>query len=183
MSHGSIAHIFRRFDTPASLFYDAKEGDRAPKKMLSMPHLVIIFLVALLVFGPEKLPELARTFGKAMAEFRRATGDLRAGFEEHMRELERETRISEAAKQQANPPPKEHAAETATQAGTLPEPPAINERPGAALPDFPQAVAPAPEHETSSVSPSAAPESGSSSHSSDPPTRETVPEKASDGHA
>ncbi len=55
--------------------------------MLSMPHLVIIFLVALIVFGPEKLPELARNFGKVMAEFKRATNDLRSGFEEHMREL------------------------------------------------------------------------------------------------
>ena len=151
--------------------------------MLSMPHLVIIFLVALLVFGPEKLPELARTFGKAMAEFRRATGDLRAGFEEHMRELERETRISEAAKQQANPPPKEPAAQTVTQAGTLPEPPAINEKPDAALPDFPHAVAPRPERETSSLSSSAAPESDPSSNSSDSSTHETVSEKASDGHA
>lgn len=58
--------------------------------MLSVPHLIIIFLVALLVFGPEKLPELARNFGKVMAEFRRATGDLRSTFEEHMRDLERE---------------------------------------------------------------------------------------------
>ncbi|HEU5412024.1 MAG TPA: twin-arginine translocase TatA/TatE family subunit [Candidatus Acidoferrales bacterium] len=69
--------------------------------MLSVPHLVIIFLVALIVFGPEKLPELARTFGKAMTEFKRATGDLRAGFEEHMRELERETTIREAQKKPA----------------------------------------------------------------------------------
>ena len=146
--------------------------------MLSMPHLVIIFLVALLVFGPEKLPELARTFGKAMAEFRRATGDLRAGFEEHMRELERETRISEAAKQQANPAP-----ETATQAGTLPEPRAINENPAPALPDFAQTATPAAEHENSTLSPSAAPESGTSNRSSDQSAHEAVPEKASDGHA
>lgn len=58
--------------------------------MLSIPHLIIIFLVALIVFGPEKLPELARNFGRVMAEFRRATGDLRSTFEEHMRDLERE---------------------------------------------------------------------------------------------
>lgn len=149
-----------------------KKAIAHPKKMLSMPHLVIIFLVALLVFGPEKLPELARTFGKAMAEFRRATGDLRAGFEEHMRELERETRISEAAKQQASPPPKESAAETATQAGTLPEPPAINEKAVPALPDFAQTVTPTAEHESEASSPG-----------SDPPTHQAVPEKASDGHA
>lgn len=151
--------------------------------MLSMPHLVIIFLVALLVFGPEKLPELARTFGRAMAEFRRATGDLRAGFEEHMRELERETRISEAAKQQGNPTPRQPAPETATQAGTLPEPPAINENPGPALPDFAQTATSAAEHENSTLSPSAAPESGTSNPSSDLPAHEAVPEKASDGHA
>ena len=58
--------------------------------MLSIPHLIIIFIVALVVFGPEKLPELARTLGKVMAEFRRATGDLRSTFEDHMRDLERE---------------------------------------------------------------------------------------------
>lgn len=73
----------------------------AREKMLSVPHLVIIFLVALIVFGPEKLPELARTFGKVMAEFKRATGDLKAGFEEHMRDLERETRMSDMRAHQA----------------------------------------------------------------------------------
>jgi len=58
--------------------------------MLSVPHLIVIFIVALVVFGPEKLPELARTLGKVMAEFRRHTGDLRSTFEGHLREIERE---------------------------------------------------------------------------------------------
>lgn len=58
--------------------------------MLSIPHLIIIFIVALVVFGPEKLPELARTLGKVMGEFRRATGELRGTFEDHLRDLERE---------------------------------------------------------------------------------------------
>ena len=58
--------------------------------MLSIPHLIVIFVVALIIFGPEKLPELARNLGKVMAEFRRATGDLRSSFEGHMRDLERE---------------------------------------------------------------------------------------------
>ena len=73
----------------------------ARQKMLSVPHLIIIFLVALIVFGPEKLPELARKLGKATAEFKRATDGLRAGFEEHMRELEREARVAENRKQSA----------------------------------------------------------------------------------
>lgn len=58
--------------------------------MLSIPHLIILFVVALVVFGPEKLPELARNLGKMMAEFRRATGDLRNTFEGHLQDLERE---------------------------------------------------------------------------------------------
>lgn len=58
--------------------------------MFSIPHLIIVFVVALVVFGPEKLPELARNLGKLMAEFRRATGDLRSTFEGHLRDLERE---------------------------------------------------------------------------------------------
>lgn len=58
--------------------------------MLSLPHLVIVFVVALVVFGPEKLPELAKNVGKFMAEFRRMTGEFKSTFEGHMRELERE---------------------------------------------------------------------------------------------
>jgi len=58
--------------------------------MLSIPHLIVIFVVALVVFGPEKLPELARNLGKVMAEFRRHTGELRSTFEGHLRDLERE---------------------------------------------------------------------------------------------
>ncbi len=60
--------------------------------MLSVPHLVILFVIALLVFGPEKLPELARMLGKAMAEFRRVTGDVRRVVEDEMRDMELKTR-------------------------------------------------------------------------------------------
>lgn len=58
--------------------------------MLSIPHMIIIFIVALVVFGPDKLPELARNVGKVMAEFKRATGDFKSTFEDHLRQLERE---------------------------------------------------------------------------------------------
>jgi TatA/E family protein of Tat protein translocase len=60
--------------------------------MLSVPHLVILFVIALLVFGPEKLPELARMLGKAMAEFRRVTGDVRRVVEDEMRDMELKNR-------------------------------------------------------------------------------------------
>jgi TatA/E family protein of Tat protein translocase len=58
--------------------------------LLSIPHLIIIFVVALVVFGPEKLPELARNLGKVLGEFRRATGELRNTLEGHLQDLERE---------------------------------------------------------------------------------------------
>src|ERR1700728_1272236 len=64
--------------------------------MFSVPHLIIIFVVVLIVFGPEKLPDLARNLGKIMGEFRRATGDLRSTFDEHMREIEREASMRAA---------------------------------------------------------------------------------------
>ena len=63
--------------------------------MLSIPHLVIIFLIALIVLGPEKLPQLARTMGKAMADFRRITTDFRYQIEDEMREMERHARVQQ----------------------------------------------------------------------------------------
>jgi TatA/E family protein of Tat protein translocase len=53
--------------------------------------MVIIFVVALVLFGPKKLPELGRTIGKAITEFRRATSDLKMTFEREMQSLERES--------------------------------------------------------------------------------------------
>ena len=62
--------------------------------MLSIPHMIVVFLVVLVVFGPQKLPELARTFGKLMAEFRKASGEFKSAFEEEMRDLERQARLA-----------------------------------------------------------------------------------------
>jgi len=42
-----------------------------------MTELVVILVIALLIFGPNKLPELARSLGKGFGEFRRASYDLR----------------------------------------------------------------------------------------------------------
>jgi sec-independent protein translocase protein TatA len=53
-------------------------------------EMVIIFIVALVLFGPKKLPELGRTIGKAITEFRRASNELKSTFEREMQSLERE---------------------------------------------------------------------------------------------
>ena len=68
--------------------------------MFSVPHLVIIFIVVLVVFGPHKLPELARSLGKMMAEFRKASTDFKMAFEEEMRTIERQAREAEWKKTQ-----------------------------------------------------------------------------------
>ena len=57
---------------------------------LGVQEIVVIFLVALVLFGPKKLPELGKTIGKAITEFRRAQSELKSTFEGHMRELEKE---------------------------------------------------------------------------------------------
>jgi sec-independent protein translocase protein TatA len=57
---------------------------------VGVQEMMVIFLVALVLFGPKKLPELGRTIGKAITEFRRAQSELKATFESHMRELEKE---------------------------------------------------------------------------------------------
>ena len=54
-------------------------------------EMVVIFVLALLFFGPKKLPELGRTVAKAMGEFRRASAELKSTFDREMNSLERET--------------------------------------------------------------------------------------------
>ena len=56
-------------------------------------EMILIFILALLLFGPKKLPELGRMLGKGLTEFRRAKNELKATFESHLNELERETRL------------------------------------------------------------------------------------------
>ena len=58
---------------------------------VGVQEMLVIFLVALVLFGPKKLPELGKTIGKAITEFRRAQSELKATFETHMRELEKES--------------------------------------------------------------------------------------------
>jgi sec-independent protein translocase protein TatA len=58
---------------------------------IGFPELIIIFVVALIVFGPRKLPELGRSLGKSLAEFKRASNDLRNTLDEEIRQDERKS--------------------------------------------------------------------------------------------
>jgi sec-independent protein translocase protein TatA len=69
---------------------------------LGVQEMVVIFLVALLLFGPKKLPELGKTLAKAVGEFRRAQSDLKATFEREMRSLEQENESLKEATRQAS---------------------------------------------------------------------------------
>lgn len=62
-------------------------------------ELVIILVIALLVLGPKRLPELAAGLGKGLAEFRRATSDINAELDEARRSLEEQTREASRATQ------------------------------------------------------------------------------------
>jgi sec-independent protein translocase protein TatA len=66
---------------------------------LGYPEMIFIFFLALILFGPKKLPELGRTVGKALTEFRRASNELKSTFDREMKNLEQETEIKEIANQ------------------------------------------------------------------------------------
>lgn len=84
---------------------------------IGMPELILILGLALIVLGPKKLPELAKALGKGLAEFRRATDDLK----EEFRQMERDVEDASADKlPQDDRPASEPVAETIT-ADTSPE--------------------------------------------------------------
>ena len=67
---------------------------------VGVPELVVIFLVALVILGPKQLPEVAKFLGKALGEFRRATDEISAEFNNAKSMLEEEVRQAERATQE-----------------------------------------------------------------------------------
>ena len=80
---------------------------------LGMPELLLIFVVALLVFGPKKLPEIGKSIGKGLSEFKKASEDLKKTIEHEMDQVK-----TEAA---AAPP--QTVAQTPPQLVSVPPPP------------------------------------------------------------
>jgi len=112
---------------------------------LGFPEMLFLFLLALLLFGPKKLPEIGRQIGRGLAEFKRASNELKGQLENEMRLLEAEDR-----EKKISPPPPENtvaaSAETASAspplAAAATAAPAIAEAPGATVPTSqPQVVA------------------------------------------
>jgi TatA/E family protein of Tat protein translocase len=74
-----------------------------------MPELVVIMFLALLIFGPRKLPELGRSLGKSLGEFKRASNELRNTLDEEIRVEEQRSAERQRAPEPAQPatPPDE----------------------------------------------------------------------------
>ncbi|HEX6624654.1 MAG TPA: twin-arginine translocase TatA/TatE family subunit, partial [Pyrinomonadaceae bacterium] len=81
-------------------------------EFIGTTELIVIAAVALLVFGPRKLPEIGRTIGKSLAEFKRASEDFKRTweYEVDMERSESETRVEPAAAARATLPDGEEAA-------------------------------------------------------------------------
>lgn len=100
---------------------------------IGMPELVIIFVIALLVFGPKELPKIGKTIGKAMGEFRRASDELRDGIQREIDAAERET-------QPPSPPAAEPVPADWSDTVAAPQPPSDTVPAGS--PEAPASVAP-----------------------------------------
>ncbi|HKE11345.1 MAG TPA: twin-arginine translocase TatA/TatE family subunit [Myxococcota bacterium] len=93
---------------------------------IGMPELILILVVALIVFGPQRLPELARSLGKGLAEFRRASADLREQFLSATEPPPTPQPPAEVARGAAGgvPPSREQAPTPQPSPAALPKPPA-----------------------------------------------------------
>ena len=88
---------------------------------LGFPELIVIFVIALIIFGPRKLPEIGKSLGKSLAEFKKASNELRNTLEEEIR-LEEQRSTIEASK-------------TTTQSSSTTSAPIPDHQPAAAHPD------------------------------------------------
>jgi TatA/E family protein of Tat protein translocase len=106
-----------------------------------MQELIIIFVIALLVFGPRKLPELGRSLGKSLGEFKRASNELRNTLEEEVRvEEQRDATQRATTPAPAETPPGPRAVETPLVETPSIDTPSVETGPRAAADTTPRGV-------------------------------------------
>jgi TatA/E family protein of Tat protein translocase len=81
---------------------------------VGVPELIIIFTIALIIFGPRKLPELGKSLGRSLAEFKRASNELRSTLDEEIRTEERRSTERQEAPRVAAPVEPIHGDATGT---------------------------------------------------------------------
>jgi TatA/E family protein of Tat protein translocase len=93
---------------------------------IGLPELIIILIVALIVFGPKKLPDLAKSLGKGMAEFRKATDDLKSSIDNDIQEI-KDIKIDLDQEETSNPYQSEASSPTETGVDAEVSPPELKE--------------------------------------------------------
>jgi TatA/E family protein of Tat protein translocase len=111
---------------------------------LGMPEMIFIFLLALVLFGPKKLPELGRQLGKALAEFKKASNEFKSQLETEMMNIE----LEERAKREPEPAPKILPAEKLFDTVSVPPIESIPRESLPAAPEAPTAAIDAPVEES-----------------------------------
>jgi len=88
---------------------------------IGMPELIIIFVIALIIFGPRKLPELGKSLGRSLNEFKKASNDLQNTLEQEIKleEQKEKDAAASAAPRQANADPHPIAPETSAPSQTV----------------------------------------------------------------
>jgi len=133
---------------------------------LGVPELIFIFVLALLIFGPRRLPEIGRTVGKAVGEFRRATTDLKRSInteialeDEKQQGIERPKR---EARSQVEARVSEQGMLEAAPAGTVAQEPAADQEPagGETAEETAEAVGGEPAEVSDAETPAGDPEPG-----------------------
>ena len=94
---------------------------------LGMPELIMIMVLALLLFGPKKLPEIGKTVGKALWEFKRASNDLKKTIEDEMSQAQ--AGFNSMSSDPPKPEPKPEPPTIAPAAGAVPQAPADPQAP------------------------------------------------------
>jgi sec-independent protein translocase protein TatA len=92
---------------------------------LGIPELLVIFVIALIVFGPKKLPDLGKSLGRAMAEFKKAQEEFQESVRSEMRDVEKSADLEEIKKLgkiDLSPSHEEGAAKPAEETGTEQKP-------------------------------------------------------------